>query len=87
MSNDFAQGGGSIEEPAHLDAEKILRAAAFLVSAYGERALDHARRLEAESAVPAVARRVRMEVERLMRTSSSTGDTNVARAGLSEGES
>jgi len=84
MSKDFAQGNGGMEDLSELDGEKILRAAAFLVSAYGEGASHHARRIEAESAVPAVARRVRLEVERLMQASASAGDVNVASSALSE---
>ena len=84
MSKDFAQGNGGIEDLSELDGEKVLRAAAFLVSAYGEGAPRHARRIEAESAVPAVARRVRLEVERLMQASASAGDVTVASSALSE---
>lgn len=87
MSKNFAQGDGDLEGLSELDSEKILRTAAFLVSAYGEGAIQHARRLEAESAVPAVARRVRLEVQRLMQASSSAGDPNASSATLSESES
>lgn len=87
MSKEFAQEGGSIEDLSELDAEKILRAAAFLVSAYGEGAIQRARRLEAESAVPAVARQVRMEVERLMQASASASDDDIASARISKDRS
>ena len=87
MSKEFAQGSGSIGELSELEPEKVLRAAASLVSAYGEDAVRHARRLEAESAVPAVARRVRLEVERLMQASASAGDMNVSSADLTDSES
>lgn len=78
MSNAFAQNSALEEEPAQYDAEKILRVAAFIVSAHGSNAVEHALRLEAESAVPDMAGRVRMEVERLAQASKSSGEMHSA---------
>jgi hypothetical protein len=61
---------GSIAETTKLDDDekKILRVAAFIFSVYGDDAVEYARRLEAESAVLDTATRIRMEVERLVKT-------------------
>ena len=81
MSTAVARDGVIVEEP--VPCAKIFRAAAFLVSAHGEDAARHARRLETESAVPDIARRVRMEVERLLQASVCAGEMQSASAALS----
>ena len=87
MSNAFARNSAIEEEAAPYDAGKIARVAAFIVSAHGGDAVQHARRLEAASAVPDMARRVRMEVERLVQAFASAGGMHSASAGFPEGRS
>lgn len=74
MSKDLAREQAGMENVSELDREKISRVAAFLVTAHGEGAAQHALRIEAQSAVPAIARRVRLEVERLTQASDAAGE-------------
>jgi hypothetical protein len=70
------------------DAAKATRVAAFIFSVQGDKAVEYARQLEAESAVPDMARRVRMEVERLVQLVQAEApalDIHAGPAGLSEG--
>jgi len=78
MNKAFARNGAIEELPAQYDAEKIARVAAFIASVHGGNAVEYALRLEAESAVPDMARRVRMEVERLTKASRSSGKMHSA---------
>jgi hypothetical protein len=78
MSEAFAKEDDGSEERTEFDAEKILRVAAFIVSTYGENAISHALRLESQSAVVDMARRVRMEVERLVEASMSSSEMHSA---------
>lgn len=87
MSIGVVRKNGSADERARIDAEKISRVAAFIVSAYGDNAIEHARRLEAESVVPDLAKCVRIEVERLVQASASAGGMHLASAGISESTS
>lgn len=54
---------GTSDALAQREEEMIFRAAAFIVSAHGDDAVAYARRLESASAVPEIAKRVRMQVE------------------------
>ena len=67
------------------DLAKASRVAAFIFSVHGDKAVEHARRLEAESAVPEMARRVRMDVERLVQADAPALDIHAGPAGLPEG--
>jgi hypothetical protein len=66
------------------EAKKISRVAAFIFSVHGDKAVDYARRLEAESEVPDMAERVRLEVERLQWNNAIASDTGVASTGISQ---
>jgi hypothetical protein len=66
------------------EAKKISRVAAFIFSVHGDKAVDYARRLEAESEVPDMAERVRIEVERLAKRDVPAVDTQAASTSLSE---
>lgn len=66
------------------EAKKISRVAAFIFSVHGDKAVDYARRLEAESEVPDMAERVRIEVERLAQRDAPAVDTQAASTSLSE---
>lgn len=62
------------------DEKKISRVAAFIFSAYGDRAVEYAQRIEDESAVPDMARRMRMEVERLVQANAPAVETHPVQA-------
>ena len=79
----FARDNGIAEDVPN-DAEKISRVAAFIVSTHGANAISHAQRLETGAAALDIARSVRMEVERLVQASASTGEMHSALAGLLE---
>ena len=66
------------------EAKKISRVAAFIFSVHGDKAVDYARRLEAESEVPDMAERVRIEVERLALRDTPAVDPQAASTSLSE---
>lgn len=87
MSTGVAPESGSANEQAPVDAKNILRVAAFIVSAHGDNAVKHALRLEAASVVPDIARRVRIEVERLVQAPTSIGEMHLASSGVSESRS
>lgn len=63
-------GTGTVSQ--EFDTEKIAQAAAQIVAMQGDKAIDHARQLEAQSVVPELARRVREEVERLVAASTQS---------------
>ena len=67
------------------DVAKASRVAAFIISVHGNKAVEYARRIEAESAVPEMARRVRMDVERLVQADAPALDIHAGPAGLPEG--
>ncbi len=86
MSIAFFQDREISEDDAH-DAEKVSRVAAFIVATHGDNAVQHALRLEAQSAVPDIARSVRQEVERLVQASASSGEMHSTSVGFSKSES
>jgi hypothetical protein len=70
---------------ARYDACKIARVAAFIVSAHGQEAVAHARRLEDASVVPGMAKLVRLEVERLVAATALAGGAEATRLVRADG--